>query len=116
MTEMRDALRTVATGCPEVIRADKVDVHIFNLAEGVELLVNVHFWADATQGELEARDWFNREILRTRRAAQPRHLANRAVAERPRARPRQGYPQRCQHRSSHEVDQLRSRAMERPGD
>ena len=64
MTEMRDSLREIATGRPELIRADKVDIHIHDLSRGsVNLLVNVYFWADTYSEELEARDWLNREIL-----------------------------------------------------
>lgn len=64
MAALRDGLREVATNRPDLVRADRVDVHIFALgAANVDLLVNVYFWADTSRDEMEARDWLNREIL-----------------------------------------------------
>ncbi len=64
MIALRDALREIVARRPEVVRADKVDIHIFGLGnDRVELLLNVYFWVSTTREEMESRDWLNCEIL-----------------------------------------------------
>jgi MscS family membrane protein len=64
LTTLRDALRAAVAERPELVRADKTDIHLYELADSsVNLLVQVYFWVATFSEEMEARDWLTREIL-----------------------------------------------------
>lgn len=64
LVAFRDALRATAEARPELVRADKTDIHLFELGDSsINLLVQVYFWVANLRDELEARDWLTREIL-----------------------------------------------------